>query len=189
MSDKSSRGKQRSLNLSDPDREDLIKAYIQYSEESRYRDQLMHNSYYFVLISLVLLSGTLTTIFEGPKPTSDLVIAIVGIPIGVAAMGIGIVMKTYNRKRINAENQRQAIEHVLSRSYPETGLFDIEENDGLKTSKKDNPFLIQEKVLKENEGVIEWLFIDGISISVISVLFFIGGIASILITVGALLPV
>lgn len=151
-----------------PDTDDLIKAHIQYSEESRYRDKIMHNSYYFVLTGLVAFAGHLLSISSQNPLTQSFRLGFALFVGGVVAFFIAIIMKIYNTKRINAEHQRQVIEHVLDERYSKTGMYKIEKNEDLPTRNKDNPFAMQEMVIGQNEGGIDGFFIHTLKIDTAS---------------------
>ena len=159
-----------------PEKEDLISAYIEYSEESRYRDGLMHNSYYFVLIAIVLFAGHVLTLNLSTSPLTSPRLGFLVASAGFVTFGIGVVMKTYNRKRINAEKQRQILENKLNQIFTKEGIFKISSNSAYSPRPHDNPFAIQAKVIGETEDYTERFFIDKLSISAISSLMIYGGI-------------
>lgn len=108
------------IETSDISDEDLLlEAYKQASQESRYRDGLMHNSYYLVIIAAIIASGNIYSLSDGEYSTlmSLDVLTSMLLVSGIAMSGIGIVMLTYNRKRINAEDLRQCIEHRIDDDY------------------------------------------------------------------------
>lgn len=164
-----------------PDREHLIKAYIQYSEESRYRDGLMHNSYYFVLIATVLFAGQILTLELNSNPLEAIRFGFALAAAGFVGFGIGVVMKTYNRKRINAEDQRQVLENALDGAFTESGLFKDYGDESFSPRKNDNPFSIQQTVIGRNKGLVERFFREILPISSIaSILIFVGLLTGVL---------
>jgi hypothetical protein len=136
-----------------PERDELIKAYIQYSEETRYRDGLMHNSYYFILIAIVLVAGQLVSagpierLLEAPR------FYLAMLMLSVATAGIGVVINNYQRKRNDAENERKFLENVLDRKFTSTGLY----ADSHKSSDRlnDNPFTIDSRVVRGSDDGVE----------------------------------
>lgn len=160
-----------------PGEEEIIKAYIQYSEESRYRDRLMHNSYYLILIIIALFAGHLINLELKKNPLylnqSLWITILIG---GIVAGGIGAIMATYNRKRINAEDQRQVLENVLDVYYTTTGLLEKYDDGDFGARFKDNPFAMQETVIHQRRYWIERLFIEHIPIALIATIAFVVGV-------------
>ncbi len=151
-----------------PNREHLIQAYIQYSEESRYRDGLMHNSYYFILIASVIFAGNLLSLDLGSSPVESRKLWAAVAVIGVVLAGIGVVMQTYQRKRQNAEDQRQVLEDILNESFTKTGILKEHSSKDFDPSQEDNPFAVQETVAAKDKGWIERLFREYLPVSLLS---------------------
>lgn len=98
------------------DKEDLLAEYTELSEEVRYRDGLMHNSYYLIAIALVFLLGNIITWSDGSiqsifQPGFIALFCIFG---GLLSIVVSVVMKTYNEKRVRAEQRRADIEAALN---------------------------------------------------------------------------
>lgn len=98
----------RKLSRNDPG--DLVEEYKQVSEEARYRDGLMHNSYYLLVIAGVLLLGAFRVLFT-PR-----FLAVYLVGGGLLGIGVFTVMYQYNRKRVWAENRRKDVERALNRA-------------------------------------------------------------------------
>ncbi|WP_164471802.1 hypothetical protein [Halosimplex salinum] len=141
-----------------PTKEDLIKGYIQYSEESRYRDGIMHNSYYFVLVAVVLFSGHVLSLEFNAVDFYSYKFGILLFTGGIVTFGISVVMKTYNRKRINAEHRRDVLEQYFDDHFSSDGIFKIDGTEPFSPREKDNPFAIQRNVLRRNRDTIEDVF-------------------------------
>ncbi|KZX49314.1 hypothetical protein [Haloarcula sp. K1] len=139
----------------EPDVDDLIKGYIQYSEESRYRDGIMHNSYYFVLFAVAIFTGHIVSLDLRTFEIWSLKSGILFLSVGLVLLGISVVMKTYNRKRINAEDRRYVIENILDETFSKSGIFQIEDNEQFDPREEDNPFAIQENVIHRNKKTVE----------------------------------
>lgn len=167
-----------------PEKDELIKSYIQYSEESRYRDGLMHNSYYFILISVVIFSGHILSLNpKGPLLQSPRV-GFTLLSGGVAASGIGAILITYNRKKINAEDQRHIIEKVLDDEYTKTGIFKDYGKEHFEPRREDNPFAIQSKVTSRTRGRIDRFFVHTVPINVIAIISIVLGLIVIMMGAG-----
>jgi hypothetical protein len=141
-----------------PSKEDIMKGYIQYSKESRYRDGIMHNSYYFVLVAAVLFSGHVLSIEFSTVKFYSYEIGILLFTGGIVTFGISVVMKTYNRKRINAEHRRDVLEQYFDDYFSNDGIFKIDGTEPFSPRKKDNPFAIQRNVLRRNRDTTEEVF-------------------------------
>lgn len=156
----------------------LIEAYEQVNEEARYRDKLMHNSYYLVVIALILTVGNLLPLITADNLRYPLKIMLGGasLLLGIAVLGVGVVMLTYNKKRVNAEGFRGEIEQELNNHFQSSNYAsgDLEE-----------PFNINRRVLGSGEDSeihsdlsdrVEWFFRTKLSVSKISLfLLCIGG--------------
>ncbi len=147
----------------------------------------MHNSYYFILISVVIFSGHITSInTDGPFHESPK-FGFVVLAGGLAALGIGAVLISYNQKKINAEDQRQILENMIDKHYTATGFFKTQENDDFNPRKKDNPFAIQSTVTTRTKGPVDRFFIDTVSIETFAYISLGLGFLGILFGLGILL--
>jgi hypothetical protein len=125
--------------LSKYDAEDLLVEYRELSEEVRYRDGLMHNSYYLIAIALIFFMGNIISWTEG---NFHRLFQIESIALffsfgGLLLMFISAVMYTYNEKRNRAESRRADIELALN----------MRKN---RVNRHQPPFSIQKYVLRDD---------------------------------------
>lgn len=99
----------------DPDEIQLwIQGYTQASEEARFRDGLIHTSYYLIIIAALIVGGNLTTFLSnGETSLASVGASVLLISVGFAAIAIGWVLSTYAGKREAAANRRAQVEHEL----------------------------------------------------------------------------
>jgi hypothetical protein len=121
---------QAEYSLSDEQLKLLIAGFEQISEEVRYRDRLMHTSYYLVVIAMVIGVGSLLSLFtaDSLRYPPELVWGGILLLFGFASSGIGIVMLVYNEKRNNASRFRADIARKLEPYFDSSDIaspFDI----------------------------------------------------------------
>lgn len=101
----------------------LIEEYKEANEEARYRDKLMHNSYYLIAIALVLLFGNIVSVTSGDfsKILTNLpdLIFLLGSTGGMLLVFLAVIMDTYNEKRNRAETRRRDLEEALNKRLAE----------------------------------------------------------------------
>lgn len=108
----------------------LIDVYSEVSEEARYRDRLIHNSYYLVVIAILLTWGNAATLIYSrglnlldPRFASPVLLASGGSIVIVAA-----VIHSYNQKKRAAEILRNRIETEYLDKYDPDDLLKIHQN-------------------------------------------------------------
>lgn len=166
-----------------PNKKDLVQAYIQYSEESRYRDRVMHNSYYFILIAIVLISVQLLSVNLDSSLLVSLSFGISLLMVGFALFGIVLVMISYHNKRVYAEHRRQVIERALDDKFSKKGWLNEYSNPDYGYREYDNPFAIQEMVTARAESPIYSAIHDKIDLSDLAL---VGGFIAIIIGISGL---
>ncbi|SEN03946.1 hypothetical protein SAMN05216388_1001221 [Halorientalis persicus] len=107
---------QDALNQVDTDL--LIEEYKELGEEVRYRDGLMHNSYYLIAIAIVFFVGNVIDWTDGDiyniiSEFTEFVL-LFGSTSGALMMFVAVVLRTYNEKRVRAERRRRDIEKALN---------------------------------------------------------------------------
>ena len=86
--------------------------YEQAGEEVRYRDRILHNSYYLLVISFAAFSGSALNLANRDEPFFIGIILLSVFAAGAFAF-LAIVLYVYNEKRIIAMFRRQQIGNVL----------------------------------------------------------------------------
>lgn len=121
-------GKQETEEEYDYDK--LIDIYSEVSEEARYRDRLIHNSYYLIVIAILLTWGNAATLIYSrgfdlldPRFASPVLLASGGSIFIVAA-----VIHSYNQKKRAAEILRNRIETEYLDKYDPDNILKIHQN-------------------------------------------------------------
>lgn len=117
--------------------------YGEVGEEIRYRDRILHNSYYLLVIIFGVFAGNVL------NQWGNSVVAVVALSFaaGFAFLFLATVIEVYFRRRTSAMVRRDEVERAIRKDFP--GSFELQKGlyRGLFEAGKSDP--------REKQGLIE----------------------------------
>ncbi|GAB3665347.1 hypothetical protein [Halopiger thermotolerans] len=114
---------------------DLLETeYEQTGEEIRYRDRILHNSYYLLVIIFGVFAGNVLNQWGN----SAIAVAALSFSAGIAFLFLAIVIEVYFRRRSSAMVRRDEVERAIRDDFPSSfelqkglyrGFFEAGESD------------------------------------------------------------
>lgn len=130
------RNKERRIDL-------LETEYEQAGEEIRYRDRILHNSYYLLVIIFGVFAGNVLNQWG----ESTVAVVALSLAAGIAFLFLATVIEVYFRRRTSAMVRRDEVERAIRDDFP--GAFELQKGlyRGLFEAGEPDP--------REKQGLIE----------------------------------